>query len=229
MEHTTEDHTVEQSQDDGVAARNRVAMENIKLLHAAITYYCRSTQRVTLAVKLCGSVRKLAYVLMPEYLKTVGRWLRGPREYALSTFVYKMVYWKTISVICQQRLIKLPESKWHSERQCSVPIGVEDLNKLCPPVVALSHKVLASKQCTVEQRSADIEAYDTRDEVEHLMGLLKAVSPREHEVLELRFMGGYTLGECAKRFGITKERIRQLEAKALHRLRRLAERQQRHQ
>jgi RNA polymerase primary sigma factor len=53
--------------------------------------------------------------------------------------------------------------------------------------------------------------------------LLDTLTPRERRVLQLRFglSDGYdrTLEEIGKRFGVTRERIRQIEARALHKLR----------
>ena len=58
---------------------------------------------------------------------------------------------------------------------------------------------------------------------EELKSVLEALTKREEEVLELRF-GLYdgtchTLEEDGKKFGVTRERIRQIEAKALRKLR----------
>jgi RNA polymerase primary sigma factor len=59
-----------------------------------------------------------------------------------------------------------------------------------------------------------------RLEVEHVLDTL---TPRERRVLQLRFglIGGHqrTLEEVGKRFGVTRERIRQIESKALRKLR----------
>lgn len=52
---------------------------------------------------------------------------------------------------------------------------------------------------------------------------LNTLTPREKEILEMRFgLGGEgdsTLEDCAKKFGVNRERIRQLEARALRKLR----------
>lgn len=58
---------------------------------------------------------------------------------------------------------------------------------------------------------------------DEISGLLKTLTPREAEVLRLRFGldGGtcHTLEEVGNIFGVTRERIRQIEAKALRKLR----------
>ena len=52
---------------------------------------------------------------------------------------------------------------------------------------------------------------------------LATLSPREQRILRMRFgIGGaadHTLEEIGKEFGVTRERIRQIEAKALEKLR----------
>jgi len=59
-----------------------------------------------------------------------------------------------------------------------------------------------------------------RDEIENV---LTALTPREARVLKLRFGltdgRSHTLKEVGEKFGVTRERIRQIEAEALQRLR----------
>lgn len=59
-----------------------------------------------------------------------------------------------------------------------------------------------------------------KDQIRQALGVL---SDREREVLEMRFglLDGqdHTLEEVGKHFGVTRERIRQIEAKALRKLR----------
>ncbi len=58
---------------------------------------------------------------------------------------------------------------------------------------------------------------------ERLQDVLKTLTEREQEVLTLRFglLDGYsrTLEEVGKKFKVTRERIRQIEAKALRKMR----------
>ena len=63
---------------------------------------------------------------------------------------------------------------------------------------------------------------DARLLKERIIEVLKSLAPREREVIELRFglKDGTprTLDEVAKQYGITRERIRQIEARGIHKL-----------
>jgi len=66
---------------------------------------------------------------------------------------------------------------------------------------------------------------DSEDEIykrelaEHIRGMLDTLTPREAKVLRMRFgvelPCDYTFEEIGKKFDLSKERIRQIEAKAL--------------
>jgi RNA polymerase primary sigma factor len=77
---------------------------------------------------------------------------------------------------------------------------IEDQNALAPPDAA-------SRQLLKEQ----------------IDGVLSSLTPRERRVLQLRFGledgRARTLEEVGKEFNVTRERIRQIEAKALRKLR----------
>jgi RNA polymerase primary sigma factor len=67
------------------------------------------------------------------------------------------------------------------------------------------------------------EAACQRDRDQHARSLLATLTPREAKILRLRFgigeRGEQTLGEIGQQFAVTRERIRQIEAKALQKLR----------
>jgi RNA polymerase primary sigma factor len=68
-----------------------------------------------------------------------------------------------------------------------------------------------------------VEKADRQLLKEQVRGVLSVLSEREREVLEMRFGlkdgQDHTLEEVGKHFGVTRERIRQIEAKALRKLR----------
>jgi len=77
----------------------------------------------------------------------------------------------------------------------------------------------------VEDNSSPSPAQVTYENMlrERMEEVLATLSPREARILSLRFGLGheraYTLEEVGKKFGLTRERIRQIEGKALRRLR----------
>ncbi len=74
---------------------------------------------------------------------------------------------------------------------------------------------------------ADVLARIVRDDPDNLKeqteALLKTLTPREERVIKMRFGIGdgseHTLEEVGQSFQVTRERIRQIEAKALRELR----------
>lgn len=75
-----------------------------------------------------------------------------------------------------------------------------------------------------DERSMSPEEYATNEILkEEIKNVLQTLQEREQEVLELRFglVDGtsHTLEEVGKKFNVTRERIRQIEAKALRKLR----------
>jgi RNA polymerase primary sigma factor len=77
----------------------------------------------------------------------------------------------------------------------------------------------------IENRDAasPYETVKERELTERVKGILATLSPREEKIIRLRFGigedGEYTLEEIGKRFHVSRERIRQIEKKALNRLR----------
>lgn len=67
------------------------------------------------------------------------------------------------------------------------------------------------------------DAVKDKELSESVKGILSTLSPREEKIVRLRFGIGedaeYTLEEIGKRFNVSRERIRQIEKKALNRLR----------
>jgi len=73
-----------------------------------------------------------------------------------------------------------------------------------------------------ESQSFNDELIETMDVEKKTRDLLSLLSPREEQILRLRYgiglPSGYTLEEVGKRFGISRERVRQIEERALRKL-----------
>lgn len=86
----------------------------------------------------------------------------------------------------------------------------------------------------VFQNSSDYRLEHSQDEVTNhrqhavIMGILDQLEPREKDIIVHRYglsegAGPLTLEQVGHRFGVTKERIRQLEARALKKMRKIAQ------
>ena len=109
------------------------------------------------------------------------------------------------------------------------PDRVRDLLQLAQEPVSLETPVGEEEDAHLEDFIQDEEAGIPVDEAgrqllrRELMSVLKSLTPREERVITLRFGlddgRPRTLEELGKEFNVTRERIRQIEAKALRKLR----------
>src|SRR5256885_12324543 len=82
-----------------------------------------------------------------------------------------------------------------------------------------------------DTRADEHEAVATQERATHSVNrLLEYLEPREREIIRMRaglddHAKGMTLEEIGQQFGITKERVRQLNARAMKKLRSIAEKE----
>ncbi len=105
---------------------------------------------------------------------------------------------------------------------------VRNILKIAQEPVSLESPIGEEEDSTLGDFIKDVEALAPEDAAsssmlkEQLLEALDTLSPREQKVLKLRFGledgRSRTLEEVGKRFDVTRERIRQIEAKALRRL-----------
>ena len=79
----------------------------------------------------------------------------------------------------------------------------------------LSKAIRLSKSGGVDTGPTSLSLVEARDLVRFLM---RRLTPREHRIVHRRFWLGMTLEECGRDLRLTRERVRQIEAVALHRL-----------
>jgi RNA polymerase primary sigma factor len=128
-----------------------------------------------------------------------------------------------------QELGREPADEEVAEEMGITPEKVREIIKVSQDPVSLETPIgeeedshlgdfVEDKEATAPSDAASLTML--RTEVEDILDTL---TPRERRVLQLRFglIDGHqrTLEEVGKRFGVTRERIRQIEAKALRKLR----------
>ena len=128
-----------------------------------------------------------------------------------------------------QELGREPNDEEIADEMGITPEKVREITKVSQDPVSLETPIgeeedshlgdfVEDKEATAPSDAASLTML--RTEVEDILDTL---TPRERRVLQLRFglIDGHqrTLEEVGKRFGVTRERIRQIEAKALRKLR----------
>lgn len=118
-------------------------------------------------------------------------------------------------------------------RAMKLPVAkIKEFMQMDQGTTSLDQPVGDEGDASIMDLMEDPNATTSQDHVNSLLRserievLLTKMSPREREIIELRFglRDGetHTLNEAAKRFNITRERVRQIEAVALKKLRVLA-------
>ena len=129
-----------------------------------------------------------------------------------------------------RRLGRDPTGEELAPRLGITPDAVEELVATLAPIRSLNAPAPGLEDVEFEDLLHDetvvdpTAALERGERAEALAGLLESLSPRERQVIDWRFglTGGdepSTLGEIGARLGLSRERVRQIEAAALMRLR----------
>jgi len=107
---------------------------------------------------------------------------------------------------------------------------VQHILKISQNTISLETKVGEEEDSTISDFLPDEKTLSPDEAATHqllreqLKGVIKSLYPREQKILRMRFGlddgKSHTLEEVGREFGVTRERIRQIEAKALLKLRR---------
>lgn len=114
--------------------------------------------------------------------------------------------------------------------EMKIPVEkIKKVMKIAKEPVSLETPIGEDEDSSLGDFIEDTSARNPSEEVtylklkEHTSGILDTLSPREASVLRLRFGidcdSDHTLEEVGRKFNVTRERIRQIEAKALRKLR----------
>jgi RNA polymerase sigma factor (sigma-70 family) len=107
---------------------------------------------------------------------------------------------------------KLPEDLWSNEQLYPLEKNFSEMEMDHAQVVAL----LPQEQQSYLPDFSEFEQAQTKALVSKAVSTL---TQREQKVLRMRFGDDLTLDECANRLDVTRERVRQIEAKALRKMR----------
>jgi len=128
-----------------------------------------------------------------------------------------------------QELGREPTEEEIADEMGVTPERVREIIKVSQDPVSLETPIGEEEESHLGDFVEDREATAPSDAASLIMlrgeveDILDTLTPRERRVLQLRFglIDGHprTLEEVGKRFGVTRERIRQIEAKALRKLR----------
>ena len=165
-------------------------------------------QSITRAIADQGRTRRIP-VHMIEMMNKINK--------TIKELTNKNGFEPSITDVAKQ--MNLPEDKirkvWRSARETislETPIGEDEDSQLQDFVE--DPKTLSPEDYTARQNMAEI-----------IRELFHGLTPREEKVIRMRFGIGetdfFTLDEIGKEFGVTRERIRQIEAKAVIKLKKM--------
>ena len=108
----------------------------------------------------------------------------------------------------------LPEDLWSNEQLYPLESNFTEIE--------MSHESMLEMLSESRDSSylQDFESVERQQQTDALNDALGSLTAREAEVIRQRFFEDLTLGAIGKRLGVTTERIRQIEAKGLRKLRR---------
>ena len=227
----------------GEAARKRLITANQRLvISIAKKYLGQGVSFIDLIqegnIGLMRAIKKFDYLRGSKFSTYATWWIRVTvmRAIANQSRTIRIPvhlndkYRKMMSIQHQltQRLGQEPTKIELAQALKIQPSEVEYLKNIILPTLSLEMPIYDEDQATLGEFIADPHTLPTDEIVfsklmsEHLEEMLKELTYREKLILKMRYglldSKTYTLQEIGDKLGITRERVRQIEAQALKRL-----------
>lgn len=186
--------------------------------HSPLTHWMAQRLRLHPVVRRLG-VEEAASIGMLALVNAVD--LFDPtRRVKFSSYASIAIHRKIVSAGRQESLlIAIPAYLWgHESRRSRKPdckrAALQALKcRNLPTDPEIAHRVLTSLMAKPPAGNADEEA------VAWLLGAMQRLTEQQREVLRLRLWEGKTLTEVGDVYGVTRERVRQVQAQAIGLLR----------
>jgi RNA polymerase primary sigma factor len=156
----------------------------------------------------------------------------------IPVYVMEMLMrFQKVKKVLQQKMGKVPQMNDMAKRM-KLPVSrVKQLNHMASNIASLNAPIGESGDSEFMDLIEDESIVSSVDELskfllhERIEGLLSKMTEREAKILRLRFGlnedgVSHTLRDTAKHFGITRERVRQIEAACMFKLRKMMEEQE---